>query len=150
MQQHVGEQFDGYITGVTNFGFFVELEELFVEGLVHLSTLSDDLYSYAEKQHSLIGRRSGTVFRIGDAARVTVVSVSPGTRRIEFVLAAHTTTGLASRTAARVGGEEYPKIPLRGKRLTGLKTPAGSHDQNSNGDRSGRSSKGKWGGKKRK
>ena len=150
MQQHVGEEFGGYITGVTAFGFFVELEELFVEGLVHLSTLSDDLYSYAEKQHSLIGRRSGTVFRIGDAARVTVVSVSPGTRRIEFVLAAHTTTGLASRTAARVGGEEYPKIPLRGKRLTGLKTPAGSHDQNSNGDRSGRSSKGKWGGKKRK
>ncbi|MDD2899246.1 MAG: ribonuclease R [Desulfuromonadaceae bacterium] len=119
MQQHVGEQFDGYITGVTPFGFFVELEKLFVEGLVHISTLSDDMYSHAEKQHSLIGRRTGRVFRIGDAARISVVSVSPGTRRIEFVLAAHTaSTGRPDKIPS--APEEYPRIPLRGKRLTGL------------------------------
>jgi len=68
MQQHLGEEFNGFITGVAGFGFFVELEELFVEGLVHLTTLDDDLYSYMEKQHSLIGRRLKRVFRIGDAA----------------------------------------------------------------------------------
>ncbi len=147
MQQHVGEQFDGYITGVTGFGFFVELEELFVEGLVHISTLNDDMYSHAEKQHSLIGRRTGTVFRIGDAARVTVASVSPATRRIEFVLAAHTASTSVPRTGAgTTGSEEYPRIPLRGKRLTGLKP----HDQKSSGGKEGRPAKGKGGPRKRR
>jgi ribonuclease R len=121
MQKHVGEEFDGYISGVTGFGFFVELEQLFVEGLVHITTLEDDQYAYAEKQHSLIGSRSARVFRIGDAVRVTVASVTPATRRIEFVLAAHTASNPATRSTHRVFGlEEYPKTPLRGKRLTGL------------------------------
>lgn len=151
MQQHVGEQFDGYITGVTAFGFFVELTELFVEGLVHISTLSDDLYSHAEKQHSLIGRRSGKVFRIGDAVRITVASVSPGTRRIEFVLAAHTTSSPTPRTAAGVAGtEEYPRIPLRGKRLTGLQPRGDDREQGERGGKKESSGKGKSGGRKRR
>jgi ribonuclease R len=119
MQQHLGEEFNGFITGVTGFGFFVELEELFVEGLVHITTLDDDLYSYLEKQHSLIGRRNKRVFRIGDAARVKVAAVIPATRRIEFVLVGHA----ASTTPVISGGfstphEEYPRIPLRGKRVS--------------------------------
>jgi ribonuclease R len=121
MQQHLGEEFNGFITGVTAFGFFVELEELFVEGLVHITTLDDDLYSYIEKQHSLIGRRSKQVFRIGDTARVKVAAVVPATRRIEFVLAGHT----ASVATVRPGGvstlhEEYPRVPIRGKRVGNL------------------------------
>ena len=151
MQRHVGEQFDGYITGVTAFGFFVELEELFVEGLVHISTLTDDMYNHAEKQHSLIGRRSGTIFRIGDAARITVVSVSPGTRRIEFTLAAHSASASAPRTdAVRSGGEEYPRIPLRGKRLTGLQPRAESGGQGSRNHKNGTPAKGKSGPRKRR
>ena len=151
MQQHVGEQFDGYITGVTAFGFFVELEELFVEGLVHISTLTDDLYSHAEKQHSLIGRRTGTVFRIGDAARVTVASVSPGTRRIEFVLTAHTASASAPRTGVGFGGaEEYPRIALRGKRLTGVQPRGEGREQPGRGGKKGRSVPGKTGGRKRR
>ena len=148
MQQHVGEEFDGYITGVTNFGFFVELEELFVEGLVHISTLTDDMYIHAEKQHSLIGRRTGTVFRIGDAARVAVTSVSPGTRRIEFTLAAHTTSTPPSHMdTGTPGPEEYPRIPLRGKRLTSLRPRTESSERNS---RNGRSGKGSGGPRKRR
>jgi ribonuclease R len=121
MQQHLGEEFNGFITGVTGFGFFVELEELFVEGLVHITTLDDDLYSFMEKQHSLIGRRSKQVFRIGDPARVKVAAVVPATRRIEFVLVGHS----ASTAPVRPGGvstqlEEYPRIPLRGKRVSSL------------------------------
>ncbi len=151
MQQHVGEQFDGYITGVTGFGFFVELEELFVEGLVHLSTLTDDVYTHAEKQHSLIGRRTGTVFRIGDAARVSVASVSPATRRIEFVLAAHTASSSPPRADTGKGGtEEYPRIPLRGKRLTGLKPQVEGRDQTGRGGKEGRPGKGKGGPRKRR
>jgi ribonuclease R len=151
MQQHVGEQFDGYITGVTAFGIFVELEELFVEGLIHISTLTDDLYTHAEKQHSLIGRRTGTVFRIGDAARVTVASVSPATRRIEFVLAAHTASIPASRPGAgTTGTEEYPRIPLRGKRLTGLKPRGDSGEQGGRRGKNSTSGKGKSGPGKRR
>ncbi|HIJ82516.1 MAG TPA: ribonuclease R [Desulfuromonadales bacterium] len=116
MQQHIGEEFDGYIAGVTAFGFFVELEELFVEGLVHISTLSDDLYSFAEKQHSLIGRRSAKVYRIGDKARVLVAAVNPGARRIEFILAGHTPSSLQSRFAPAPQSEEYARVPVRGKR----------------------------------
>ena len=149
MQQHVGEEFDGYITGVTAFGFFVELEELFVEGLVHISTLTDDMYTHAEKQHSLIGRRTGKVFRIGDAARISVVSVSPGTRRIEFTLVTHTAS--TSPVGIKVSGaEEYPRIPLRGKRLTGLQP---REDNRKQSDRSGTKSttgKGKSGPRKRR
>ena len=152
MQQHVGESFDGYITGVTAFGFFVELETLFVEGLVHISTLTDDLYSHAEKQHSLIGRRTGTVFRIGDAARVTVASVSPGTRRIEFVLTAHKAANPRTETGA-TGPGEYPRIPLRGKRLTGLQPRVDTRDQSSGRVKSGKSGRpvnGKSGTRKRR
>ena len=119
MQQHLGEEFDGFITGVTAFGFFTELEELFVEGLVHLSTLEDDMYSYMEKQHSLVGRTSRKVFRIGDAVRVKVAAVIPATRKIEFVLVGHTASVAPTRLAG--GGDlsdEYPRIPIRGKRPT--------------------------------
>jgi ribonuclease R len=139
MLKHIGEQFDGYITGITNFGFFVELEELFVEGLVHISTLTDDQYSHAEKQHSLIGRRSGTIFRIGDAARVAVTAVSPGTRRIEFTLTAHTAADPVTRTKSGIAGsEEYPRIPLRGKKPGGLQRS----DENQNKtDKEGRRDK---------
>jgi ribonuclease R len=119
MQRHLGEEFNGFITGVTAFGFFVELEELFVEGLVHITTLDDDLYNFLEKQHSLIGRRSKRVFRIGDAARVKVAAVVPATRRIEFVLVGHTASATPDRTAgSAVPHEEYPRIPLRGKRVS--------------------------------
>lgn len=122
MQQHLGEEFNGYITGVTGFGFFVELEELFVEGLVHITTLADDLYTYAEKQHSLIGRRSQRVLRIGDQARVKVAAVTPATRRIEFVLASHTPSQPASHPAtSSIASEEYPRIPVKGKRVNGFK-----------------------------
>jgi ribonuclease R len=118
MQRHLGEEFDGFITGVTGFGFFVELEELFVEGLVHITTLDDDLYSYMEKQHSLIGRHSKKVFRIGDTARVRVAAVVPATRRIEFVLVGHSASTTPVRTTGATSPhEEYPRIPLRGKRV---------------------------------
>ena len=118
MQQHLGGEFDGFITGVTGFGFFVELEELFVEGLVHISTLDDDIYTFVENRHSLIGRTRKRVLRIGDKARVKVAAVIQATRRIEFILVGHT----RSTPQQPVDGEtveEFPRIPIRGKRLPG-------------------------------
>jgi ribonuclease R len=93
MQDKVGQEYDGVVSGVTRFGFFVELHEMFVEGLVHLSTLRDDRYQLDDPHHLLRGRRSRRTFRVGDAVRVTVVGVSVPRRQIDFVLAGDAPTG---------------------------------------------------------
>jgi ribonuclease R len=148
MQRHLGKEFDGFITGVTAFGLFVELEELFVEGLVHITTLDDDLYTHVEKQHSLIGRRTKKVFRIGDKTRVRVAAVIPATRRIEFVLVDHTVSAPPDRgTIASV--DEFPRIPIKGKRLPGLARKNGDRD-NGTPAKGARRDKPQGGGKKRR
>jgi ribonuclease R len=87
MKDKTGEEYDGFISGVTPFGFFVELIEYFVEGLVHVSTLRGDFYHYIEKQHSLVGENTKETFRIGDRIRVVVALVSLEKRQIDFNLA---------------------------------------------------------------
>lgn len=116
MQGRIGQEFDGFIAGVAGFGCFVELSEVFVEGLVHISTLADDLYNFDEQNHALIGRRSGRTLRIGDPVRVRVVAVNPQARRIEFVLESHSTVRRDVAAAQPAAPEEYPRIPIRGKR----------------------------------
>ena len=115
MQGKIGQEFDGFIAGVTGFGCFVELSEVFVEGLVHISTLIDDLYSFDEANHALVGRRSAKVLRIGDAVRVRVVAVNPQARRIEFVLERSSPARRDVAVRPEVT-EEYPRIPIRGKK----------------------------------
>jgi len=83
----VGETAAGFITGVTHFGFFVELAEVPVEGLVHVSTLGDDYYRHREDLHALVGSNTGTTFRLGDAVEVRIAAVDPEQRRVDFVLA---------------------------------------------------------------
>jgi ribonuclease R len=114
MQDKVGDEYDGFITGVTAYGFFVELVELFVEGMVHVSTLTRDYYQYVEKRHALVGERSREMFRIGDRVRVRVAAVSLEKKQIEFVLANAALPG--SRPVEGAAGEEYPRIPIKGKR----------------------------------
>ncbi len=87
MQDKVGTEFDGFISGVTSFGFFVELKEYFVEGLVHVSTLTDDYYIFDEKRHSLVGESKKRVFRLADGVRVRLKNVDIERRRIDMVLA---------------------------------------------------------------
>lgn len=86
MRDKVGETYDGIITGVVAFGFFVQLTDFFVEGLVHVSTLADDYYHFVENRHSLIGERRKRVFRIGDKVRVRVDRVDRERKRIDFSL----------------------------------------------------------------
>ncbi len=83
MKDQVGETFDGMISGVTSFGLFVELPNT-IEGLVHISYLTDDYYHYSQEHMALIGERTGNVFRIGDEVTVQVMSVSTEERRIDF------------------------------------------------------------------
>jgi len=86
MQDRVGEDFDGLIISVTKFGFFVELTDLFVEGLVPLSSLTDDRYTYHENTREIIGQRSRRVFRLGQKIRVLVDRIDPVEKKIQFAL----------------------------------------------------------------
>ena len=85
MKEHVGEVYGGYISGVTSFGIFVELENT-IEGLVHVERMDDDYYEYDEKLAALIGRLNKRVYKLGDKVEVKVVSADKLTRRVEFEL----------------------------------------------------------------
>ncbi|MGH9329763.1 MAG: ribonuclease R family protein, partial [Vicinamibacterales bacterium] len=84
MADKVGDEFDGYITGVAAFGLFVELVEHFVEGLVHVSTMADDYYRFVDRAHILRGENTKKVYRLGDKIRVQVVRVDMERRQIDL------------------------------------------------------------------
>ena len=86
MKERTGEEFEGVISGVTAFGFFAELKDIFVEGLVRVTSLHDDYYQYHEKRYCLIGERTHRTFRIGDEVRVRVDRVDVERRHIDFGL----------------------------------------------------------------
>lgn len=86
MADKVGEVYDGYVTGVTAFGLFVELVEHYVEGLVHISTLADDFYRFTEGSHRLVGERTQRVFQLGDHVRVQVARVDVERRLIDLAI----------------------------------------------------------------
>ena len=86
MADKVGDEFDGYVTGVTAFGLFIELVEHFVEGMVHVSTMADDYYRFIERAHVLRGENTGTVYRLGDKVRVQVIKVDMERRQIDLGL----------------------------------------------------------------
>jgi len=86
MKDKVGETYDGIVSSVTRFGFFVELEPYFVEGLVSLNTLNDDSYEFLDKKHELRGRKLKKAFKIGDKVRIKVARVDVERRQLDFVL----------------------------------------------------------------
>jgi len=114
MVGRVGEEFAGFISGVSAFGFFVELDELFVEGLVHISTLMKDNYSFNETSQTLFGPINRASYKIGDPVRIVVAAANPERRQIEFVLAGMT-------PEAVVKSEEYLRTPVKGKKPAGWK-----------------------------
>ena len=83
MVQHIGEEFEGIISSVANFGMFVELPNT-VEGMVHIANMTDDYYNFDERQMALIGERQAKVFRIGDPVKVKVINVDVDERMIDF------------------------------------------------------------------
>jgi len=86
MLGRLGEEFGGFITSLASFGFFVELDDYFVEGLVKLSSLTDDAYDYYEKEYLIKGRRHGKKFRLGDNVRVKVARINAFRSEIDFEL----------------------------------------------------------------
>ena len=86
MQDHVGDEFEGTVSGVTGFGLFVTLDELFIDGLVHISDLGADYYQYDQQRHLLRGERTGVRYQLGARVKVRVVRVDIETTKIDFVL----------------------------------------------------------------
>jgi len=100
MEGHLGDEFDGVITGVTNFGLFVQITDLLTDGLVHVTSLANDYYQYDSASQRLIGERSGRTFSLGEPMRVRVQRVDMESRKIDFRPAddepAHTAKGRRS------------------------------------------------------
>lgn len=108
MQDHVGSTFDGVIAAVTGFGFFVRLNDLFIDGLVHITALPSDYYQFDPQRQMLIGENFRRRFRLGDALKVKVASVTLETRQIELVLAYSDDQRGAAAPASGDNGKREP------------------------------------------
>ncbi|WP_109428111.1 ribonuclease R [Aggregatibacter kilianii] len=120
MQDHVGEEFDGVISSVTGFGFFVRLNDLFIDGLVHISGLANDYYLFDMPKQRLIGENSGMIFRLGDAVKVRVEAVSLEQKQIDFSLISSERkpkrSGKTARTKAKKAEVKAPKKTTTNKK----------------------------------
>ncbi len=83
----VGNNYEGVIVDITSFGAFVELKDVYVQGLIHITALENDYYTYDATHHRLVGQRSGKQYRLGDPIFVQVARVDVDERQIDFVLA---------------------------------------------------------------
>jgi len=129
MQDHIGDVFKGVITAVTSFGFFVALDDIFVEGLVHIRNLEGDFYNFDPVMHTLTGSRSGTVYAMGDKVEVKVAGVNLDERKMDFELQGRLSSARKPRKAAEpapaaVKGEAKPKA--KGKPAEGAAADEGA------------------------
>ncbi|MCG7201029.1 ribonuclease R [Marinobacter pelagius] len=106
LRDHVGEEYNGVISAVVPFGFFVALEDIYIEGLVHVSTLSGDYFHHDSAKHRLIGERTAVSFRLGDDVRVRVARVDLEDRKIDLELVSQPRRRKADREALDVSRRE--------------------------------------------
>jgi ribonuclease R len=130
MADKVGETYPGYVTGVQAFGLFVELEEIYIQGLVHVSSMTDDYYQFNERAHQLKGENTGKVYRLGDRVEVQVAKVDQEQRKVDFAL-----VDVLERAAARRGSaDREPRRPRPAHRPRGERT---THPERRPRERSG-------------
>jgi ribonuclease R len=118
MADKVGDEFDGYITGVSAYGLYIELIEHFVEGMVHVSTMADDYYRFEDRAHVLRGESNGRVYRLGDRVTVQVVRVDMERRQIDLGLSEILDT-VRRGDRSRRPGRGRPATRQEGKRAKG-------------------------------
>jgi ribonuclease R len=136
MEDKVGDVFDGVVSGVTGFGLFVEIVDVFIDGLVHVTSLDNDFYHFDPIRHRLTGERGGRTFRIGDRLKVQVTRVSLDDRKIDLRLVDEEgrATEAAPRkprreaTGARRDSDEGRKPGRRGRRGRKSEAPARAHE----------------------
>jgi ribonuclease R len=125
MADKVGDEFEGYVIGVTSFGLFVELVEHFVEGLVHISSMADDYYRFVEREHVLFGEATGKTYRLGDRVQVQVVRVDPERRQVDLgVVEILEAVRASERNRGARRSRVKPKRETRGRRPTRERRPA--------------------------
>ncbi len=115
MMDKIGDEFSGIISAVTSFGFFVELAEIYVEGLVHISNLGQDYFHFDPTSHRLLGERTNTTYRLGDSVKVKVVRVELDEKKIDFELVLKTGSAKKSEATKAVVNTEKPKKKRRKK-----------------------------------
>jgi ribonuclease R len=130
MMDKIGEEYEGLINGVTSFGIFVALSNT-IEGMIHISFLTDDYYHYDERKYSLIGERTGKILRIGDPVKVKVTGVNLDGRKIDFELLEHFAKH-ASKSSKKQKEKHPSKARKKGEKAkvqaTAKKTkPASTH-----------------------
>jgi ribonuclease R len=106
IEDRVGETFDGVITAVTGFGFFVELASVYVEGLVHVSSLISDYYKFEPGLQALVGEKTGRMYGMGDVVRVQVARVNLEERKIDCELVSHKSTRRKKKTGKQSAGSK--------------------------------------------
>ena len=132
MADKVGDEFDGYVTGVSAFGLYIELVEHFVEGMVHVSTMADDYYRFLEKAHLLKGENTGKVYRLGDRVNVQVIRVDMERRQVDLGLSEILERVRASeenRGARRSRAQPKREAHLKGAKGTGRKQRPGKRER---------------------
>lgn len=111
MQDHVGEVFNGTISSVVNFGFFVRLDDLFIDGLVHVSSLENDYYIFDPSRNRLIGENTRYSYRLGDKVQVKVDNVNPEERKIDFSLVGSNNKPMRQGKTAKTKSKQEQKKP---------------------------------------
>jgi len=124
MMDKIGEEFTGIISAVTSFGFFVELQSIYVEGLVHIASLRQDYFLFDAASHRLYGERTGVRYRLGDSVKIKVVRVNLDDKKIDFELleSAKKATKPAAKAKPRSKKADEPKAKSKAK--TKSKKPA--------------------------
>lgn len=128
MSAHVGEDFEGVVSSVTGFGLFVSLSGIYIEGLVHISTLANDYWHFDAIRHCLNGERSGKKISLGDSVVVRVAAVNVDERKIDLLLATTTATASADKSPDKGKRGAAPAATKRasGRGASGRATPARS------------------------
>jgi ribonuclease R len=142
MQDRVGEDFNAIILSCTKYGFFVELDDLFIEGLVPLATLQDDHYMFRDTDRQIVGTRNGRVFKMGQRVHVLLDRIDRQQRRLQFALLpsaeeveSATRSLRRSKTAASASGERPHSSPKRSGKKGKTKSKARERNKKSKGKR---------------
>lgn len=141
MQDHIGEEFTGIITSVVGFGFFVRLDELFIDGLVHVSSLDNDYYRFDGVGQRLQGESSGQIYRLGDKVKIKVEAVHMDERKIDFsLLSTERVVRGAGKTAKGKAAKKAMIADERNRRSEKRKGSSSSTKKNADKKKSGKKS----------
>lgn len=131
LQDHVGDEFEGVVSAVTSFGLFVELKDLYIEGLVHITALPGDYYNFDAAKQRLTGERSGRSFQLGGAVRVQVARVDLDDRKIDLAL-------VDAKSPKKGAGEKKPKAGKAAAKTGKKRGKRGGKNKPSSGKPSGK------------